>query len=351
MARRKATTASKTETTTKINRKEFIDALAKVKPSVANNSLIEQSDHFIFDDNKIWAYNDQVTICQKFQSGLTGAVKADSFFKLLNKIPDEEITLVLEPGKVKISGKKIKANIKIDPDVKIIPLIVPAINSKKWETLPDNFDKAVAFSAFSCSRNLIRPELTCLLIEKGFCIGCDTFRGTKYELSSTMEQEFLLPATAGKELANYNPHKVIADKEGGWIHFINRENTTFSCRTYPDEYPEQIWAFFDVEGEEIVLPEGFIDAVGRAEVLLTADFDLDRIVTLTIDNNMVVCTSEGAYGDFEEKADVEYQGEPLEIKVHPALLSEILKHLTTVVIGDRLLFKGEGFSHGLVLSC
>ena len=351
MARRKATTASKTETTTKINRKEFIDALAKVKPSVANNSLIEQSDHFIFDDNKIWAYNDQVTICQKFQSGLTGAVKADSFFKLLNKIPDEEITLVLEPGKVKISGKKIKANIKIDPDVKIIPLIVPAINSKKWETLPDNFDKAVAFSAFSCSRNLIRPELTCLLIEKGFCIGCDTFRGTKYELSSTMEQEFLLPATAGKELANYNPHKVIADKEGGWIHFINRENTTFSCRTYPDEYPEQIWAFFEVEGERVALPANFLDAIDRAQVLITADFDLDQIVTLTMAENEITCHSSGDYGEIYEKAEIEYSGEKLSINVHPVLLKEILKHLQTMIVGDRLLFVGEHFLHGICLSC
>ena len=391
MARqRKVVTEEPEAKSNKINRQAFINALSKVKPGLSSKEIIEHSTHFIFDNDKIWTYNDQITIMQKFDSGLTGAVKADSFFKLLDRIPDEEISIELEEGKVKISGKKIKAHIKIDPDVKITPIQVPAINSKRWETLPDNFDKAISFAAFSCSKNMIRPELTCLLIEKGFCIGCDTFRGTKYTLSSTMEQEFLLPAMAGKELSNYNPHKVIFDEEGGWLHFINREImseekegcngecccgggcsedsecdksececdkekekelTTFSCRTYPDKYPEQIWGFFEVDGEEIVLPEGFVDAVARAEVLISADFDLDRIVTLVIEDNKVVCSSEGAYGDFEETAEVEYNGPKLDVKVHPVLLSEILKHLTTVVIGDRLLFKGEGFSHGICLSC
>ena len=332
----------------KINRKAFIDALAKVKPGLASKEIVEQSTHFIFDDNKIWTYNDQITIMQNFDSGLKGAVKADQFFKLLNKIPDEEISMTSEEGKITITGKKIKANVKIDPDVKIQPIPVPGINSKQWEVLPDNFDKAISFSAFSASRNMYRPELTCLLIQDGFCIGCDTFRGTKYELSSKMEQDFLLPAAAGLELSKYNPHKVLA--EAGWLHFINKEYTTFSCRTYDEEYPEQIWNFFKVEGEEIVLPADFLDAIGRAEVMLTADFDLDRIVTLTMKDKEVICFSEGNYGDFEEKADIDYDGPELQINVHPILLSEILKHLSTVIVGERLLFKGVGFEHGICLS-
>jgi len=351
MARRRSvkTENEKTESM-KINTKHLIDALTKVKPGLANKELIEQSTHFIFDNNKVWTYNDRITIMQHFESGLVGAIEANSFYKLLGKIPDEEISMTCEEGKVKLSGKKIKANIKIDPNIKIQPIPVPGINSKQWEELPDNFDDAIAFSAFSASHNMIRPELTCLFVKDGFCIGCDTFRGTKYKLSSKLEQAFLLPASAAVYLAKYNPYKILVDNEGGWLHFINKEKTTFSCRTYNEEYPEQIWNFFEVEGEEIVLPADFIDAVSRAEVLLTADFDLDRIVTLTIENNEIVCASQGDYGDFEEKAEIKYDGDKLEINVHPILLAEILKHLQTVIIGDRLLFKGENFVHGICLS-
>ena len=254
-----------------------------------------------------------------------------------------------EDGKIKIiDGKKIKTNIKIDPDIKIKPIQVPGINSKQWEKLPDNFHKAIAFSAFSASRNMDRPELTCLYVVNEFVIGCDTFRGTKYELTSKMNQTFLLPATAAVHLANYNPYKVISEE--GWLHFINKEKTIFSCRTYNEEYPERIWKFFEGEGEEIILPEDFINAIGRAEILLTADFDLDKTVTLTMEDNEIVCFSEGDYGNFEERADIEYQGEKLDIKVHPVLLSQILKHLTKVIVGERLLFVGENFSHVMCLS-
>jgi DNA polymerase III sliding clamp (beta) subunit (PCNA family) len=349
MARRSTKAAKPEAESTKLNRQSFIDALSKVKPGLANKEIVEQSTHFIFDNDKVWTYNDQITIMQNFQSGLKGAVKADNFFKLLNKIPDEEISMSSEEGKIKISGKKIKANIKIDPDIKIQPIPVAGINDKRWEDLPENFGEAIAFSAFSASRNMIRPELTCLYVTGEYVIGCDTFRGTKYKLKSEMKQTFLLPATAAIDLAKYNPYKVLVD-EAGWLHFVNRESTTFSCRTYDIEYPEQIWKFFEVEGEEIILPEGFIDAVSRAEVLLTADFDLDRIVTLAIGDNQVICSSEGNYGDFEETADIKYDGEKLEIKVHPILLGEILKHLATVIVGDRLLFKGENFDHGICLS-
>jgi len=354
MARRRLPIAKEAkeakEITTKINRQSFIDALTKVKPGLANKEIVEQSTHFIFDNDKIWTYNDQITIMQLFESGFTGAIKADSFYKLLNKIPDDEISISSENGKIKFMGAKIKANIKIDPNIKIQPIPVPGINSKQWEVLPDNFDDAIAFSAFSASRNMIRPELTCLYVVGENVIGCDTFRGTKFKLNSEMKHEFLLPANAAVELAKYNPYKVIA--EDGWLHFINKEKTTFSCRTYPDEqYPEQIWNFFEVDGEEVILPENFLEAIDRAQVLLTADFDLDRMVTLIMHDNEVICKSEGDYGNFEERADIEYSGEKLDIKVHPILLSEILKHLQKVIVGERLLFVGENFVHGICLSC
>lgn len=336
--------------TIKINRQNFIDALAKVRPGLAKKELIEQTIHFIFDNDKIWAYNDQITIMQPFESGLMGAVKADSFYKLLDKIPDNEISISSENGKIELKGKKIKANIKIDPDIKIQPIPIPEIDSEQWEELPENFHEAIAFSAFSASQNMNRPELTCLYITGEYVIGCDSFRGTKYKLKSKMKQEFLLPATAAVHLANYSPNKVIAEE--GWLHFMNKEETIFSCRTLaPDtKYPETVWTLFEVEGEEIILPEDFLAAIGRAEILLTADFDLDRTISLIMENNQIVCRGEGDNGWIEESGDIKYNGEKLDIKVHPVLLSEILKHLQKVIVGERLLFVGDSFEHGICLS-
>ena len=351
MARQRKKTESQQKTEQgKISKRSFVDALTKVKPGLANKEIIEQSTHFVFDNDRIWTYNDQIYICELFESGLSGAVKAEQFYKLLTKFPDEDIVVTSEAGKINLTvGENIRSTIKIDPNVKIEPIQVPGINSQKWETLPENFHEAIAFSAFSASKNLIRPELCSLYVVDKYVIGCDTFRGTKYDLSSKMNNEFLLPAKAAIELAKYNPHKVFVDD--GWLHFVNKEKTTFSCRAVVGiEYPPQIWDFFKIEGEEIVLPGDFLEAVDRAHVLLTDSFDLDKVVTLTMADNEVICFGSGDYGEIYEKAKIEYNGEKLEIKVHPVLLKEILKHLQNVVIGDRLLFQGENFCHGVCLS-
>ncbi|KKL47828.1 hypothetical protein LCGC14_2331650, partial [marine sediment metagenome] len=59
---------------------------------------------------------------------------------------------------------------------------------------------------------------------------------------------------------------------------------------------------------------------------------------------------EGDNGWIEEKADIKYDGEKLDIKIHPILLGEILKHLHSMIVGNRLLFKGKNFDHGICLS-
>jgi hypothetical protein len=140
--------AKKTETsvnTNKINRQNLIDALTKVKPGIAQKEIIEQSSHFIFEEDRIWTYNDQIAISQEFKSGLIGAVKADEFYKLLNKINDDKLEITNQGGQFIIQGKTITANIKIDPDVKLQPIQAPGLNAKGWQTLPEDFNEALAF--------------------------------------------------------------------------------------------------------------------------------------------------------------------------------------------------------------
>jgi hypothetical protein len=333
-----------------IQRTDFLRAINEVKPGLANKEIIEQSSHLIFADTEIWTYNDQISIKHNFETGLNGAVKADTFSKILEKIPEDEIEIVENKGKLKIKTKKIKGTIKIDPDVKLKPIKCPVNNSKKWETLPNNFCEGISFAAFSAGKNIERPELTCIWVTGDKLVTADSYRGTIFNLSSEMKQEFLLPATAAIQLARYNPDKVIA--ENGWIHFKNEFETTFSVRTYTDvTYPKQVWDFFDVEGEEITLPDGFVNVIDRAWTLITADFDLDKFVSLIVENSILTCRGEGSDGWIEENTEIEYSGEKLDIKVHPALLSEILKYNKNVIVGEnRLLFKNERFQHTLCLS-
>lgn len=338
------------EKTNTINRKELINALTKVIPGLAVKEIIEQSSYFIFEKDRIWTFNDQITISQSFKSNLAGAVKADEFYKLLNKLNDDELTILTEEGSFSIQGKTITANIKIDPDIKLQPIEAPGINSKKWQTLPKDFNEAMAVCIFSASRNMIRPELTCLYITEDSIFSTDTFRATKRIMDGEVKENLLLPATSAKELSKYNVNKVFTDSIG-WLHFTNKEHTMFSCRTFVDlKYPEKIREFLEVEGEEIKLPDDFESVIDRVSTLITADFDLDRFVDLTIEKNTLICKGRGPHGSVSEKIKIKYSGKPIEIKVHPGFLLEILKNLNNMIVGERLLFKGNNFSHAICLS-
>ena len=336
--------------TNTINRQDLIDALTKVKPGIAQKEIIEQSSHFIFEEGRIWTYNDSVSISQEFKSGLTGAVKADEFYKLLNKLDDDKLEITSQEGRFSIQCKTVMANINIDTDIKLQPIQAPGINSKDWQKLPEDFNEALAFCIFSASRNMIRPELTCLYVTGKTVFSTDTFRATKREMKSKIKTDFLIPATSAKELTKYNVHKIFTETEG-WLHFTNKEHTMFSCRTFADvKYPEKIWDFFDIEGEPIQLPDSFDQVIDRVSTLVTADFDLDRFVDLTIEKGKLICKGKGPHGSVSEKIDIDYTGKAIEVKVHPGFLAEILKQLNSMVIGERLLFKGEKFEHAICLS-
>ena len=333
-----------------IKREELIDALTKVKPGIANKEIIEQSNHFIFEEDRIWTYNDQIAISQEFKSHLAGAVKADEFYKLLNKLEDDELKVSVQTDEFSIQGKTVTAKIKIDPEIKLQPIQAPGINSKNWQTLPEDFNDAISLCLFSASKNMIRPELTCLYVTGKTVFSTDTFRATKREMKSKVKEDFLLSATAAKELTKYNVYKVFTDTEG-WLHFTNKEHTMFSCRTFADvKYPEKIWDFFDVEGEKIDLPDSFEQVIDRVATLVTADFDLDRFVDLTIEDGVLTCKGKGPHGSVSETVDINYNGKDIAVKVHPGFLMEILKQLDRMTVGERLFFQGENFEHVICLS-
>ena len=337
--------------TNTINRQDLIQALTKVRPGLGKeNGIIEQSSHFIFEENRIWTYNYSIAISQEFKSGLAGAVKADEFYKLLNKLDDDELGITNQEGQFSIQGKTVTANIKIDLEIKLQPIQAPDINSKGWQNLPEDFNEALAFCIFSASRDMVRPELTCLYITGKTVFSTDTFRATKREMASKIKTDFLIPAISAKELMEYNVHKIFTETEG-WLHFTNKEHTMFSCRTFADvKYPEKIWDFFDIEGAKIDLPDSFEKVVDRVSTLVTADFDLDRFVNISINNKEMICSGKGPHGSVSEKIDIDYNGKAIEVKVHPGFLAEILKKLNSMIIGERLLFKGENFEHVICLS-
>lgn len=344
----------KKETANKIDRKQFIQSLSKVKPGVASKDIIEQSDHFVFEEGKIWSYNDEISVSQGFNHPIKGSIKAQEFYNLLLKIPHDEIEIEQKKSNLYLTAENFEAMINIaDTSLEADIVNPPGINSKKWNDLPENFTEAVSFCQFSASSNMIKPELTCIWITnddegEGVAIACDSYRGTMFYLESSVKDPFLLPASVAKHMPVYNPTKYIVDEN--WIHFINKEKTTFSCRVLAADYDERAWEFFNVDGEEVELPEGFDSVIKRAETIIVEEFDQDRSIDIKLTDGQIECKGQSSVlGYVKEKQEIDYSGDEVNIQVHPALLADILKHSSKLLLGERLKFETDNFEHVIVL--
>lgn len=358
MRRMKQAESSKPETkeTPKgISRSALTSALLQVKPGLANKDIVEQSTHFIFDKGVVWTFNDKITITREVPINAVGAVRAKEFYDLLVKMPDDSLDVSVNDGKMTIKGDGREVEIQIDPEIRMQKPQVANVKSSEWKKLPEDFVEAVKFCVFSASKNMARPELTCIYIEEGDCVSTDGFRATCREMKSDVEAPFMIPADAALQLSKYNPTSYyLGDR--GWLHFMNNEGTLFSCRTITEsKYPEAIWDLFNVEGNKVKLPDGFLSIVDRAQTLVTEDFNLDRTVNIKIASGKIKCIGQGRAGKFSEQHAIEWSGEPIDIHIHPDFLMAILRHLDTMIVGKgdyegRVLFQGEGFEHMISLS-
>jgi hypothetical protein len=258
-----------------IEREKLISVLTKIKPGLGRNEIIEQSTHYIFNKDHVFSYNDMITIVHPFDSGIIGTVPAEEFYKLLQKFSDDILEIIQDENEISIKGKNIKAGIKLENEIRIDSIETDKI--KRWLSLPDNFDEALKLCLFSASKNMVKPEFSCIYINEDIMVSCDNFRASRVILNKKILHSLLIPALIVKELVDHNPIKY--QIENNWLHFKNKEESIFSIRMFGGEYPD-ISDLFAVEGNEIILPSSLIDSLDKARILTSSEFEQDMFVNL-----------------------------------------------------------------------
>lgn len=337
----------------KTNRKKFIDVLQAVKPGLAQREIIEHSTSFIFKDNQLMTYNDEVSVRHKLGKEfkeLDGcAIQSKELFALLNKLTDEEIEIEVTDSELKVQGKKNKAGIKLEA-ANIEEFVNALGKPKDWESLPASFLTAIGFCMFSAGKDMTKPLLTCIYVKGQDVLSSDDKRITHYELGNKADlEELLIPASVAKDLKSYTPTEYSVTD--GWLHFRNEEEVVFSCRTMEGTYSatKAMQIIDSVEGETAKLPAGLPEALERAGIF-SSGTDIktanDDRIKITLADGELTVRGEGSGGWFEETTRIRYKGEALEFEVNPAHLQAILSHTDEVMIGERMLkFEGENFSH------
>jgi len=328
-----------------IKKSELQAALEIVKPGLANKEIIEQTCSFAFLNDKVITYNDEISISHPVKGlEIQGAIQAQELYALLSKIKKEEIELEIKDNEILLKSGRAKAGIRIQSEIKLPLHEIGKI--QEWKPLPEAFSRACRFVSSACGRDMSRPVLTCVHVNKeGFVEASDNCRISRFSLEESMPVDtFLIPATSILEVIKL-PITKIAEGEG-WIHFKTEEKTIVSCRVFSDKFPDTSSAL-KVEGEKIIFPTTLKDMLDKAMVFSKRDHSLDENVTILLNNKKITVKSQSDTGWFEEveKLEEAINGE-LIFNITPYLLRDILNQQHICILSNRMMrFEGESWEY------
>jgi DNA polymerase III sliding clamp (beta) subunit (PCNA family) len=328
-----------------IKRTDLLTALSRLKPGLATKDIIERGVCFNFLGDSITTSNDFINVMVPMATALHGAVKAEEFYKLLDKIPGEQLSLSMDGNELRLSSGRIKAGMVMMGDP-----IRPTISETDFFPLPPDFKEAMTLTSFSASRDFTRPALSSIHFQGKSVVSSDNWRITKYEMDSPIPQDFLLPIEAAIHLVKYAPTHISLD--GGWVYFMEEStNIVFSSRLKSGASLQVDQFFEDATGGQILqLPNQLLETLDRTKIMVEGDSDIDMQIKLILTDGTLTCHGRKDIGWIEESMEIDYHGDQVIMIINPIFLADILSRASRIILGETsCLFQGDKFQHLMML--
>lgn len=338
-----------------LQRKELLQALDAVKAGLAKEEIIEQSTHFVFMDEIIATYNNDICVIYPLLTQMKCSIDSTKLYGLVQGISDDEtISMKMEKDRISIKTKNIRSTINcvegspINDYISSIRESLKSTKGMKWESLPKNFGDAVSACLFSVSKNAVVEEaFHSIFVNKKYIISSDGLRISRYTMSKGVKESFLIPFSAATELIRYKLTDYCCGDS--WIHFKTEDNAYFNCRRIDSTFPETD-KFFTINGKSVELPEALIDVVKNISVFTDGSSEMDKRINLQFTKGMITCRAEDESGWIERDIETEYKGRDVSVDIHPIFFQQILKKVANMTIGETsALFTTEKFEHVLAL--
>jgi len=282
----------------KINRQVFQDILEKAILCTAKEGLF--SDAFLFENETINAYNFEVAIMislpfsfykEKF------AVKAINLYKLVKKIPDENIEIILEKdSKLIIKTNHIEASLQLLKDDFFHELKELSVN--EWIDLSEDFYIGLKMSLMD-NNNFLYPGVCG---KDGKLYSLDGKKCSIYDTKKDIDY-FLISNENIKKILRIFPGKIINCYNGkSWLIFKNY-HITFACKKIIDDIfktdaCENLFKRYalwdsDIQGD---FPENYKDTIDRSSLLTDEEY-----ISLRFSNDFIECITKKAKNEYYEK--------------------------------------------------
>ena len=341
-----------------IEKTKLIDSLTVARMGVAGSDHLEQLGHFIFGGEHLITFNNRIMIYHPFVTDFQCSVRAELFYKQLQKFETEKLNLSLKKKTITILGTKERASmtVQLEKDSELFE-IISGIREEQLNTefvkVPEDFVHAVDFCSHSASKNAADGTLCCVCIDGEKIMSTDNYRATRYDMESKLtDEEVLLDARVANEIKRFNmTHFGIGTN---WLHFKNEEDVLLSARRIFGDYMD-ISPAFDFLGKAMVLPKAStIDVLDFVGVLRAKEQEPERKATITIKDGYLTASVTKATESAEKgtKLDEKYQDLDMAFVVNIEFLKAVLQKTPKMIYDleeGKAMFKSRNFMHVLRL--
>lgn len=333
-----------------IKTKSLLAKLEKVLPGLASTEILEQSQSFLFIEDGIATYNDEILIMLPYQSPIKGAVPSAPLMGLLNKTTEEEFEIETSKNEIVFAGQKAKAGITLDLDIKnpVLETLKSLRSRHKWNPLPKDFIEVCSFVLDSCSSNMSTPILTCVHITPEYAESCDNIRATRYTFESAASKKLncCIPSSVIRLLSRYQFDEIDLGTDG-WVCLKEaKSGLMLACRTFKEAFPD-LAPIFSITGDILKFPVEVEQAVQAAEVFNSAAFDTDRSVAISVAGDKMKIKGQDACGWYRQTITLKKpMSKEIAFSVHPALFSNVIKKSKKAEVDDcKICFKTDRLVH------
>lgn len=336
-----------------ISKSDLLQALQKVRPTVANSQMVPILQTFCFKDGRVSSYNGMSGTTTKLDlGGADFALQADLFYRICSAMPGD-ITLDLSETSCTISSGSNKTKLCTLP-TKGFPGIIPK-DANNWYAGAD-FKSVLDKLAFNAGSNAMKPELMGIAFIDNYAYASDGKRISRQLMQESVAGPMMLPTAPVEHLRKLGqPDMMFCSGENQLGAHYKESKTIYVARVLASKFPvaaANTWLGELNSSNLYEFPDTFGEVVGRVKLLAAGD-DRDVVIELR-DRQLVVSTqSEGQAATELVPWDC-----PLSFRlaVDPYLLEEILGHtrkvdLTSVLVDKptMLRFYDDGFDHALGL--
>lgn len=332
-----------------IARDRMLSILEAMKPGLARKEILEESGNFIFDNDRILTYNDQVCIIHPLNCDFRCSVPAEELHKLIKLIGDDTLVLTLGESGAMLKIKTRSTNIELaaltgDP---ITELVSNFPDMEPWLRVPEKMMEGIKWCSFSAAKNATLTYLTGIHIGNRYIMATDELRISKYTLPAKMRATLLIPADSARQLLAFTP--ISYSVKDGWCFFKNDADVVFCTRTIEGEYPVRNYMReFNFEGVDVALPASLKGALEVSQVLADGQIPEEKRVDITIKQGVLTIKAQKRdVGNIRKRMKVRYNNSrAITFTINPIHLHAILDRTRNMKIGqDRALFKTGGFEH------